>query len=90
MNSATAGGPSRPCRGPITVRRVIYAGTFSRSIAPSIRIAYLVLPPSLLPVYRQRFSQQSSTVSRFEQHTLWRFIQEGPLGTALEPDAQPL
>ena len=57
--------------------RVIYAGTFSRSIAPSIRIAYLVLPPSLLPVYRQRFSQQSSTVSRFEQHTLWRFIQEG-------------
>ncbi|MFR5071902.1 MAG: hypothetical protein ACLTDS_07120 [Bianqueaceae bacterium] len=34
--------------------RVIYIGTFSRSIAPSIRIAYLVLPPALLAQYRQR------------------------------------
>lgn len=57
--------------------RVIYCGTFSRSVAPSVRVAYLALPPSLLPLYRQRFSLQSSTVSRFEQHALSRFIQEG-------------
>lgn len=57
--------------------RVIYCGTFSRSVAPSIRIAYLVLPAGLLPQYRRQFSLQSSTVSRFEQHTLCQFIQDG-------------
>ena len=57
--------------------RVIYIGTFSRSIAPSIRIAYLVLPPALLERYQQRFGYSSSTVSRFEQHVLQRFIDQG-------------
>lgn len=57
--------------------RVIYVGTFSRSIAPSIRAAYLVLPPELLMQYREKFGFSSSTVSRFEQHTLYRFIESG-------------
>lgn len=57
--------------------RVVYAGTFSRSIAPSIRAAYLVLPPSLLEGYRERFSRSASTVSRFEQHALGRFLASG-------------
>ncbi len=57
--------------------RVVYLGTFSRSIAPSIRAAYLVLPESLLPLYREKFRFYSSTVSRIEQHTLARFIGEG-------------
>ena len=35
-------------------QRVIYLGTFSRAIAPSIRVSYMVLPESLLPLYRQR------------------------------------
>lgn len=59
--------------------KVIYCGTFSRSIAPSIRIGYLVLPHKLLSRYQKEFSLQSSTVSRFEQHTLTRFIEEGHL-----------
>jgi GntR family transcriptional regulator/MocR family aminotransferase len=57
--------------------KVIYVGTFSRSIAPSIRVAYLVLPPNLLATYQMEFSFSSSTVSRFEQHTLYRFIESG-------------
>ena len=57
--------------------RVIYIGTFSRSIAPSIRVAYLVLPESLLPVYRERFGLSASTVSRFEQQTLNAFLRRG-------------
>lgn len=72
-----SGRPIPALQGSDYSERVIYAGTFSRSIAPSIRIAYLVLPPSLLPIYHRRFSLQSSTVSRFEQHTLWRFIEDG-------------
>lgn len=57
--------------------RVIYLGTFSRSIAPAIRVAYLILPPALLERYRARFPLAASTVSRFEQEALRRFIVQG-------------
>ena len=57
--------------------KVIYVGTFSRSIAPSIRVAYLVLPRRLLPVYGQRLGFAASTVSRFEQQTLAAFLDRG-------------
>ena len=57
--------------------KVIYVGTFSRSIAPSIRVAYLVLPQRLLPVYEQRLGFAASTVSRFEQQTLAAFLDRG-------------
>ena len=57
--------------------KVIYVGTFSRSIAPSIRVAYLVLPRRLLPVYEQRLGFAASTVSRFEQQTLAAFVSRG-------------
>ncbi|MDD3413245.1 MAG: PLP-dependent aminotransferase family protein [Lachnospiraceae bacterium] len=57
--------------------KVIYLGTFSRSIAPSIRISYMLLPKPLLDIYVNRFFYCSSTVSRFEQNTLERFISGG-------------
>ena len=57
--------------------RVIYTGTFSRSIAPSIRAAYLILPEGLLPLYREKFAHGASTVSRFEQWVLARFLSSG-------------
>ena len=57
--------------------RVIYLSTFSRCLSPSIRIAYMVLPENLLPMYRSYFARYSSTVSRFDQHTLQQFINDG-------------
>lgn len=57
--------------------RVVYTGTFSRSIAPSIRAAYLILPEGLLPAYRERFAHGASTVSRFEQWVLANFLSSG-------------
>ena len=57
--------------------KVIYLGTFSKTIAPSIRVAYMVLPEKLLTEFDKKFSFYSSTVSRFEQYTLHRFISEG-------------
>jgi len=57
--------------------KVIYIGTFSRGIAPSIRAAYMVLPERLISEYERLFSHSSSTVSRFEQMTLCRFIESG-------------
>jgi GntR family transcriptional regulator/MocR family aminotransferase len=56
---------------------VIYLSTVSKSLAPSIRIAYIVLPQQLLPAWRARYGQYSNTVSRFEQETFCRFVQEG-------------
>lgn len=77
---------SRPIpalQGLDTGGRVIYLGTFSRSIAPSIRIAYLILPPSLLTRYRQMFPRSACTVSRFEQETLRRLLDSGLYGRHL-------
>lgn len=56
---------------------VVYLCTFSKSLAPSIRIACMVLPPELLEAYRATFGSYASTVSRFEQQTLCRFLTEG-------------
>ncbi len=57
--------------------KVIYIGTFSRSVAPSIRISYLVLPKSLLSVYHERCRFISSTVSRVDQLIIQKFIEKG-------------
>ena len=57
--------------------RVIYMNTFSKSLAPSIRISYMVLPAQLMAVYREKLGFYSCTVPSFEQYTLFRFLEEG-------------
>ena len=57
--------------------RVLYMNTFSRSLAPSLRIGYLVLPPALLERYRERLGFYSCTVPAIEQYTLALFLSEG-------------
>lgn len=56
---------------------VIYLSTFSKSLMPSLRIAYFVLPISLLTRYKDIFTYYSSTVPRFEQHILSQFMKDG-------------
>ncbi len=57
--------------------RVVYLCTFSKSLAPGIRIACMVLPWGLLEEYRRAFGSYSNTVSRFEQQTLRLFLEGG-------------
>lgn len=57
--------------------RVIYMNTFSRSLAPSIRISYLVLPGALMQQFQEKLGFYSCTVPSFEQYTLARFLSEG-------------
>lgn len=57
--------------------RVIYVNTFSRTLAPSLRISYMVLPKGLTERYRAQLGFYSSTVPAMEQHTLARFLDEG-------------
>lgn len=58
-------------------QRVIYLNTFSKTIAPSIRISYMLLPPRLLERYREKLGFYACTVSSFEQYTLAEFIRQG-------------
>ncbi len=57
--------------------RVIYIGTFSKSIAPAIRISFMILPWDLMERYQERCRFFSSTVSRIDQSILDEFIREG-------------
>ncbi len=57
--------------------RVIYLGTFTKSIAPSLRISFLVLPPNLLDRYQEAYGMFGSPVSRLEQRVLYAFLEEG-------------
>jgi GntR family transcriptional regulator/MocR family aminotransferase len=57
--------------------KVIYMNTFSRTLAPSLRISYLVLPRTLMPRYRERLGFYACTVPAMEQYTLAQFLDEG-------------
>ncbi len=59
--------------------KVIYINTFSKTLVPTLRISYMVLPKKLLNRYEKTMSFYSCTVSSFEQYTLARFISEGHL-----------
>ncbi len=57
--------------------RVIYMNTFSKTLAPSIRISYMILPKDLMAQFRQKLGFYACTVPSFEQYTLARFLNEG-------------
>ncbi len=57
--------------------KVIYIGTFSKAVAPAIRVSYMVLPHVLLQRYREHGSYLSATVSRMDQRILNEFMQRG-------------
>jgi GntR family transcriptional regulator/MocR family aminotransferase len=56
---------------------VIYINTFSKSLSPSIRMGYMILPEHLLGRYRERLGAFSCTVPVLEQYTLAEFINKG-------------
>lgn len=56
---------------------VIYLNTFSQTIAPSIRVGYMVLPENLLEVFKEKLSFYSCTVPVFEQYVLTELIENG-------------
>ena len=56
---------------------VIYLNTFSHTIAPSMRVGYMVLPERLLTVFEERVGFYSCTVPVFEQYVLAELINSG-------------
>ena len=57
--------------------RVIYLGTFSKSIASSIRVSYMVLPEQLLERYRECCGFYACTVPNLMQQAICQFMKEG-------------
>ena len=57
--------------------RVIFLGTFSKSLSPAIRVSYIVLAKHLLPLYEKSFEFDIPKVSLMTQKTLEYFMKEG-------------
>lgn len=71
------GKPIPALQGYDKEEKVIYLGTFSKSIAPSIRISYMVLPKNLMKKYLEEGMPFSVTVSKADQKILELFLREG-------------
>jgi len=56
---------------------VIYLNTFSRTISPSMRVGYMVLPRQLVAPFQQKLGFYSCTVPTFEQYLLTELINNG-------------
>ena len=70
------GQPIPALQGIDTANKVIYFNSFSKSIAPSLRISYMVLPINILEKYKKVY-YHSSNVPNFEQYILYKFMKGG-------------
>ncbi len=57
--------------------RVIYIGTFSKSLSPAIRVAYMVLPKTVLEKFKNFYEYRASRVCITTQKVLEKFIEDG-------------
>lgn len=57
--------------------RVLYTGTFSKALLPSLRLGYLVVPPDLVPVFRAVRPALDRCPPTFQQHVVADFLHEG-------------
>ncbi|MGJ0277088.1 PLP-dependent aminotransferase family protein, partial [Streptococcus pyogenes] len=60
-----------------TKGKVVYISTFSKSLYPSCRIAYIVLPKEILSKYKQRKLKEGNTVPVHIQHMVAQFMASG-------------
>lgn len=71
------GNPATPIFGADPGERTIYLNSFSKTLVPSLRISYMVLPPALIERYLATMTFYSYTVSGSDQYVLARFVQDG-------------
>lgn len=57
--------------------RVIYKGTFSKSLSPGLRMSYIILPKWLLPKYHTVFAGYNATISWFQQKIISLYMERG-------------
>lgn len=71
------GNPIPPLAQIDQLQRVIYFGTFSKTLIPSLRISYMILPVELQEQFNRFNKEQKSTVSRIEQLVVAEFMESG-------------
>ena len=71
------GKPIEAIKGLDALDKVIYMNTFSKSLAPSFRVAYVVLPKQLLNDFDKVSIYHRCTVPSFEQYILYKFMHTG-------------
>lgn len=71
-----AGKPVPAMFGMLSNDKVIYMNTFTKSLASTVRISYMVLPPALIECFKTLLGFYSCTVSNFEQYALAEFIKK--------------
>ncbi|MGG2106552.1 PLP-dependent aminotransferase family protein [Lysinibacillus pakistanensis] len=71
-----SGKPIPALHGLDSYENVVYMGTFSKSLIPSIKLSYMVLPMELINLYKKN-NFYVQTVSRLHQHTLRLFMESG-------------
>jgi len=73
------GRPIPALKGLDTRGNVVYLGSFSKVIPPSIRISYMVLPEKFLDIYHKKSSLYNQAASTIEQLALAQFMSDGHL-----------
>ena len=71
------GNPIPPLAQIDQLQKVIYFGTFSKTLIPSLRISYMILPVELQERFNHFNREQKSTVSRIEQRVVAEFMESG-------------
>jgi len=71
------GNPIPPIAQMDQLHHVIYFGTFSKTLIPSVRISYMILPKSLVKPYTQFYSDQKTFVSLIDQKVISEFMESG-------------
>lgn len=75
--------PSPSLQGLAGGQGIVYLGTFSKMLLPSIRMSYMVLPPELLEAYEKRRMMYNQTASKAEQIALTQFMRDGHLASQI-------
>src|SRR5258707_9212445 len=77
------GRPMPALQGLDRAGRVLYAGTFSKTLFPSLRLGYLVVPMDLISVFRTAKAVTNRHAQLLDQAVLCDFISEGHFGRHL-------
>ncbi|CAM4180545.1 GntR family transcriptional regulator [Bacillus manliponensis] len=72
-----SGKPIPALQGLDTEGNVIYMGTLSKALLPSLRMSYMVLPKQLIELYQTQYLFYTQSVSRIDQEIIRRFLNEG-------------
>ncbi|KAA0759645.1 PLP-dependent aminotransferase family protein [Bacillus pretiosus] len=75
-----SGKPIPALQGLDTDGKVIYMGTLSKALLPSLRMSYIVLPKNVIEKYQKEYLFYTQSVSRMDQEVIRKFLNEGYWG----------